>query len=39
MYFAWFVPRGTSFWYSLAAPVGIAIVCAGIAIIEQRRKT
>jgi hypothetical protein len=38
LYFAWFAPPGTSFWYSLAAPVGIAIVCAGIAIIQQRRK-
>jgi hypothetical protein len=39
MYFAWFAPPGASFWYSLATPVGIAIVCACIAIIQQRRKT
>jgi hypothetical protein len=38
-YFAWFAPPGTSFWYSLAIPVGIAVACACIAIIQQRRKT
>jgi hypothetical protein len=35
--FAWTAPPGTSYWHKLAIPIGIASVCACIAIFKERK--